>query len=131
MAKELKITGNKKVATLMKEFNEIYPYLSIGIFPMEAKEIVKKGGTITNVDKEKTLAEIRTKKSTKEITVSGNKKVKTLEAEFEEVYGLFVQVCYTSKEGKGYYTTGSDDEKTLSKLNEEKEKAGCLKDKWY
>ncbi len=130
MAKEIKTTGSKKVATLMKEFNELYPYLRLGIYPPEAKEIVAKGGTITGVDKEKTLSELRTKKGPGDISFSGNKKVSTIEKEFEENYGLFVQICYTTAEGKRYYTSGKDDEKTLSQLNKEKEKEGCKKDVW-
>lgn len=130
MAKEITVSGHKKVGTLMKEFNEMYPYLRLGIFPPEVKETVKEGGSISNVDREKKISEVWTKKGSKDITFSGNKKVSTIEKEFWEEYGLFVQICYTTKDGKRYYTTGSDDEKTLSALNKEKEEAGCKKGEW-
>lgn len=130
MAREITTTGSKKVATLMKEFNENFPYLRIAVCPPEAKALVAKGQAITGVDVEKTLSEVRTKQGTGKISISGNKKVSTVEREFEEVFGLYVQICYTTKDGKRYYTSGSDDSKTLSALNSEKEKAGCLKNQW-
>lgn len=39
------------------------------------------------------------KKST-EISVRGNKKIKTLEKEFDTVFGLYAQVCYYDPDGK-------------------------------
>lgn len=130
MAREITTTGSKKVSTLMKEFNANFPYLSLGIFPPESKQLVAKGKSISGVDKNKTLSEVRTKKGAGEISFTGSKNVGTIEREFENIFGLYVQICYTTKEGKGYYTTGSDDKKSLSKLNSEKEAEGCQKDKW-
>jgi hypothetical protein len=40
---------------------------------------------------------------------------------------LYAQVCYTTGEGKRYYTSGSDDDKTLAAFNAECEKDGCKK----
>lgn len=114
----------------MKEFNENFPYLRLRICPPEMKEKVEKGEIITGVDVNKSLSEVRTKKGEGEISLTGNKKVATLEKEFEKVFGLFVQICYTTAEGKRYYTSGSDDKKTLSALNKEKEAAGCKKGIW-
>ena len=130
MAREITVTGSKKVATLMKEFNENFPYLRLIVCPPEAKALVAKGETIYSVDIEKTLSEVRTKLGTGKISISGNKKISTLEREFEEVFGLYVQICYTTKDGKRYYTSGSMDSKTLSALNSDNEKAGCLKNEW-
>ncbi|MCQ2278025.1 MAG: hypothetical protein MJZ62_01870 [Bacteroidales bacterium] len=130
MADSINVTGNKKVETLMKEFNQRYPYLSLCMFPMSAKAIVAKGGSISQVDYTKTIASVRSKDKPGSITISGNKKIKTLEAEFEDVFGLFAQVCYTTKDGKGYYTGKVADEKTLCSFNEECEKNGCKKGVW-
>lgn len=123
-------TGNKKVKTLQKEFNTKFPFLRLGIFPMSAKAIVKKGGTITGVDSEKTLSEVRSKVGNGEISIHGRTIVGNLEKQFEEVFGLYVQICYTNKEGNRYYTSGSDDKKSLSALNKEKEAEGCKKGVW-
>jgi hypothetical protein len=130
MAREVTTTGSKLVATLMKEFNANYPYLRLIICPPEAKELVAKGESIFGVDKTKTLSEVRTKKGAGEISFTGSKNVGTIEREFESIFGLYVQICYTSKEGKRHYTTGSDDKKSLAELNREKAAAECQKDQW-
>ena len=97
---------------------------------MEAKDIVATGGAIVPVDYSKTIASIRSKKNPNDITITGNKLVKTLEKEFEEVFGLYVQVCYTTKEGKRYYTTGSSDSMTLNAFNKKCEADECQKNVW-
>ena len=56
--------------------------------------------------------------------------MKTIEKEFDEIFGLHVQICYTTPDGIRKYTRSSDDSKTLSVLNREKEAAGCKKDVW-
>lgn len=130
MAEEISVSGNKKIETLVKEFNKKYPFIRLGIFPMEAKELVAKGSTITCVDYSKTIAQVRTKVNPGGITITGNKKIKTLEREFEEIFGLFAQVCHTTKEGERYYTSGSTDDLTLSAFNKKCEAEGCKKDEW-
>lgn len=130
MAREITTTGSKKVGTLMKEFNKNYPYLRLKICDFSQKAKVDKGETITGVDINKTLSEVRTKKGTGQITITGNKYVGTVEKEFETIFGLYVQICYTVKEGNRHYTTGSDDKKSLSTLNKEKENLGCKKGEW-
>ena len=65
-----------------------------------------------------------------DISISGNKKIKSLEKEFDTVFGLYCQVCYTENDGHRYYTNGSQDEKTLSAFNAECEKNGCKKGEW-
>ncbi len=130
MAREVTTTGSKLVATLMKEFNANFPYLRLKICPPEAKDMVAKGETITGVDNSKTLSQVRTKKGTGEISFTGSKYVGRIEREFEEIFGLYVQICYTTKEGKRHYTTGSDDKKSLTELNREKAAADCQKDQW-
>ena len=59
-----------------------------------------------------------------------NKKIKTLEAEFDNVFGLYAQVCYTDANGKRYYTKVAQDDKTISSFNAECEKNGCKKGVW-
>lgn len=129
-ATEISVTGNKKIGTLQKEFNKKFPYIRLGIFYSYAREAVAKGETIYNIDETKTLASVRRVDSGGDISISGNKKIKSLEKEFDTVFGLYAQVCYTEKDGSRYYTNGSNDEKTLSALNEECEKKGCKKGVW-
>lgn len=127
MATEVTVTGNKKVETLMKEFNKKFPYLQLCIFPLS----MKKASTKTPVDRSLTIASVRSKTAPGEISINGRKLVKTLESEFESIFGLYAQVCYYDKAGKGYYTSGTYDNMSLTSLNEEIEKKGGVKDKWY
>lgn len=127
---EISVTGNKKIGTLQKEFNKKFPYIRLGLFYSYARQAVAKGESITNIDSDKTLASVRRADSGGDISISGNKKIKSLEQEFDKVFGLYAQVCYTSAEGKRYYTSGSNDEKTLASFNAECEKNGCKKGEW-
>ena len=127
---EISVTGNKKIDTLRKEFNKKFPYLRLGIYYSYARQQVAKGETITSIDGSKTLASVRRADSGGDISISGNKKIKSLEKEFDTVFGLYCQVCYTTSEGNRYYTSGSTDEKTLASFNSECEKNGCKKGVW-
>lgn len=130
VATELSVTGNKKIGTLMKEFNKKFPYLRLKICYSYARQAVAKGESISGIDPDKTLASVRRADSGGDISISGNKKIKSLEKEFDTVFGLYAQVCYTAKDGHRYYTSGSNDEKTLSSFNAECEKNGCKKGEW-
>ena len=127
---ELSVTGNKKIETLCKEFNKKFPCLQLCIFYSYAREQVAKGESITPIDRSKTLASVRRADSGGDISISGNKKIKSLEREFDTVFGLYAQVCYYTPEGRGVYTSGSTDDMTLAAFNEYCEKRGCPKDKW-
>ena len=127
---EISVTGNKKIGTLQKEFNKKFPYLRLKICYSYARQAVAKGETISGIDPDKTLASVRRADSGGDISISGNKKIKSLEQEFDKVFGLYAQVCYTTAEGKRYYTSGSNDEKTLASFNAECEKNGCKKGVW-
>lgn len=126
-AGSITVTGNKKIGTLQKEFNKKFPYLRLGIFYSYARQQVKKGETITQIDGDKTLASVRRADSGGTISIAGNKKISSLEKEFDTAFGLYTQVCYTDKDGKRYYTSGSSDAMTLSAFNALCEKNGCKK----
>ena len=123
---EISVTGNKKIGTLQKEFNKKFPYLQLCIFFSYARQQVAKGETISQISADRTLASVRRADSGGDISISGNKKVKSLESEFDKVFGLYAQVCYF-KDGHGYYTSGSLDAMTLSALNAYGEKNGWKK----
>ena len=130
MAREITTTGSKKVATLQKEFNNNYPYLRLKICPFTEKAKVAKVKSIYGVDITKTLSEVRTKKGAGEISFTGSRLVGNIEKEFENVFGLYAQICFTEKDGARRYTSGSDDKKSLAALNREKAAAGCKKGEW-
>lgn len=123
---EISVTGNKKIATLQKEFNKQFPYLRIELYD----ESQRKESTKYQLDGDKTLASVRRKDTGGTISIAGNKKIKTLEAEFDKVFGLYAQVCYTDANGSRYYTGSASDEKTISSFNAECEKNGCKKGVW-
>ena len=116
--------------TLCKVFNKKFPCLQLCIFYSYARDQVKNGESITPIDRSKTLASVRRANSGGDISISGNKKIKSLEKEFDTVFGLYAQVCYYTPEGRGVYTSGSSDDMTLSAFNDFCEKRGCPKDKW-
>jgi hypothetical protein len=124
---EISVNGNKKIGTLQKEFNKKFPYIRLGLFYSYAREQVAKGESIYNIDESKTLASVRRADSGGDISISGNKKIKSLEKEFDTVFGLYAQVCYTNAEGNRYYTSGSSDDMTLAAFNALCEKNGCKK----
>jgi hypothetical protein len=130
MAREVTTTGSKKLKTLMKQFNEHFPYLRLHLHSSAMAEKAKKREGITALNIERTLSDVREKKGSGSISLNGRKKVKTVESEFDEIFGLFVQISYTSKEGTRYYTSGSNDNKSLSQLNREKEAEGCQRGEW-
>ena len=129
-AVEISVSGNKKIGTLMKEFNKKFPYLRLKICYSYARQAVAKGESISGIDPDKTLASVRRADSGGDISISGNKKIKSLEKEFDTVFGLYAQVCYTESDCSRYYTRGSTDEKTLSSFNAECEKNRCKKGEW-
>lgn len=126
----ISVTGNKKIATLQKEFNEQFPYIRLGVFYSYARNAVKKGEAISNIPGDKTIASVRRGDGKGNISIAGNKKISTLEMEFDTVFGLYCQVCYTDKNGGRYYTSGSYDSMTLASFNEECRKNRCKKGVW-
>lgn len=125
-AVEISVTGNKKIDTLRKEFNKQFPYLRLGLY----YSYMRNESSKTPLSGDKTLASVRRADSGGDISIAGNKKIKTLEKEFDTVFGLYAQVCYTDADGSRYYTGSSSDEKTLASFNEECEKNGCKKGVW-
>ena len=129
-AVEISVNGNKKIGTLMKEFNKQFPYLNLWISYSYGRTAVAKGESLPGVDRNKTLASVRRADSGGDSSISGNKKIKTLEKEFDTVFGLYAQICYTAKDGQRYYTSGSTDEMTLAAFNKKCEADGCKKGVW-
>lgn len=83
--------------------------------------MIKKAVAETTTAKKTTVKKTTT--SAAELAVSGNKKIKSLEKEFDTVFGLYSQIC-AKADGKRYYTSGNSDDMTLSAFNAMCEKAG-------
>ena len=123
MTNEVSVTGNKKLKTLYKEFNKNFPYISLYVFPLSEK--VK--STQHPHDPEKRISEVRTKTSPGDISIHGRTHAGNLEDNFEKIFGLYSQVCYTTSDGSRYYTTGAKDKMSLSQLSKLGEKEGWKK----
>ncbi|MBO7054236.1 MAG: hypothetical protein J6W37_02490 [Bacteroidales bacterium] len=120
------VNGNKKIATLQKEFNEQFPYLRLSIYYSYMRNEKSK----TPLSGDKTLASVRRGNGSGKISINGNKKISSLEKEFDKEFGLYAQVCYTEKDGSRYYTSGANDAKTLTAFNTECQKKKCKKGAW-
>lgn len=127
---EIKITGKKNLSTINREFQEQFPYLSLQFFTKEEWDNAQKGApTIHELDKSQRLAAVRvTKPATdeKELSIHGRTLVKNLENNFFRLYGICAQVCY-AKGGSRYYTSGANDELSLTQLNAKLEKEGATR----
>jgi cell division protein FtsB len=80
-AVEISVTGNKKIDTLRKEFNKQFPYLRLSLY----YSYMRNESTKTPLSGDKTLASVRRADSGGDISIAGNKKIKTLEKAFNSV----------------------------------------------
>jgi len=126
MARELNMNGNTKLKTLMKEFNDRFPYIRLSLYA--SSERLKDSKTPLNYDK--TISEVREKKSSDPAIIRGGQKVKNLEKMMDKIFGLYCQVAYSDKSGN-YYTTGKLDDMSLRELNIYGEAQGWVKGKWH
>ena len=85
---EISVTGNKKIGTLCNEFNKKFPYICLVISEISSLDDIKSGKRIHSIDPNKTLASVRVVKSGGDISIRGNKKIKSLEEEFKKAFGL-------------------------------------------
>ena len=104
MATTISTNGRKKLKTLQDEFNDKFPQLKIA-FSLKPS-LDERGESITIpksdlLDNNKTLSEVRTKTGSGKISINGRKKVENLEKEFQDIFGLFVQVSRWDRSDDG------------------------------
>ena len=127
MAEGISVTGNKKLKTLQKEINKKFPYLRLSVYPLSEK----KKSTKHSHDSEKRISEVRTKANPGDISIHGRTLAGNIEKQFEKIFGLYAQVCYTGIGGGKVYTSVSLDEMNLTQCNKYvKEKLGGKKGLW-
>lgn len=114
----LTINDKRKIYAIQEEFNALFPYLKIEFFSKphkiggaSAKKLMKPGG--------KTLGECRTIHNKGKITITPNMTVADLEQNFNDVYGLSVQVF--RKSGKVWLETTVTDKWSLEEQNKQGE----------
>ena len=105
------ISDEKKLKDIQAEFSKKFPYLKIEFY---AHEHASGEGSPEkeHLDLEQTVGEVRSIHNRGELSIDGHLKVKTLEKNFAEQYGLFVQVFRRS--GQLWLQTISTDEWTLT-----------------
>jgi hypothetical protein len=115
---ELTVSGDKRVSTLQREFNEKFPFLNIKFFTPKEWRKSQSGEVIEDIYNDKKISEIRTisPKYKSDISIHGRTKIGNLEKRFLTEYGLYVQVCVKSYKGS-YYTGSRSDQKSLTELN--------------
>jgi hypothetical protein len=115
MARELSMNGNTKLKTIMQEFNDRFPFLILFMHASTEREKITK----SILDVEKTISEVREKKSEENALIRGGQKVKNLEKMMDDHFGLYCQVGYRDENGKAFYTSNEKtDNMTLRELNE-------------
>ncbi len=109
------ITDNKTIKAIQAEFNSKFPYLRIEFYAHEHEE--QEGSPNEDMLAESlTIGDARTTMKEGDLSIHANQKVSTLEQNFQEKYGLNVQVF--RKSGDVWLQTTATDNWTLHKQNE-------------
>ncbi|RMG84696.1 MAG: hypothetical protein D6714_07380 [Bacteroidetes bacterium] len=108
------ITDDKKLKDIQFEFHRKFPNLKIEFYKTPHGE--REGSPVSDtLDPELTIAQVRTIDTEGDLSIDPHQKVKTLEKNFKDKYGLNVQVFRKSR-ALWIQTTATDDW-TLAKQN--------------
>lgn len=120
----IKITDNKIISDIQKEFNNIFPFLKIEFV---AKFPGKSSGSekILPIDRSKKICESRKIRNRGDITIDPKQTVAELECAFKEYYGFSVQVF--RKSGNTWLQSTITEDWTLMEQNEHGEALSNLK----
>ena len=112
------INENKKIADIQKEFNDAFPYLQIQFFSKPHKPC---GSSPKSQMKEpgSSIKECQTVNKSGVITVTPKVSVNELEQNFQNIFGLSIQIF--RKSGKAWLQTNVTDNWTLEEQNKEGE----------
>ena len=112
------INDRRKIYAIQKEFNNIFPYLKIEFFAKPSKPGAASSKKMMN-HSSKQIGECRTVHNNGTITITPNMTVAELEQNFNDVYGLSVEVFRQS--GNAWLETTVTNGWTLQKQNEQGE----------
>lgn len=112
------INDHRKIFAIQEEFNSVFPYLKIEFFSKAhtssgppSLKLIKNGS--------KTLGECRTIHTKGKLTIIPSMTVADLEKNFNDVYGLSIQIL--RKSGKGWLETSVTDGWELAEQNSQGE----------
>jgi len=116
---EITIHDSYKLSEIQEDFRKHFPFLKIEFFSFEpgAKKIYSKKHLIK--DTLQSLRDIRHIHFAGPISINGHQKVKTLETNFREQYGIEIQVF--RKSGDTWLQTSVTDDWTLTEQNKKGE----------
>ncbi len=114
---EIIISDTKKICEIQEAFNNQFPHLKLEFF--EYRRGQKSDFSKKNMlkDNNVNIGEIREFYQPSTISFNGNQKVNTLETNFREQHGLYVQVFRWN--GKNWLETSNTDDRTLATQNKE------------
>ncbi len=113
---DIVITANKTLGEISAEFNQKFPYLKLDFFH-HVHEPGKGNSPHDRMDSKLTIAEAGKFDHDENFSINGHLKVRSLEAHFQEEYGIGVQVLRRS--GSLWLQSTVTDNWTLAKQNEE------------
>lgn len=115
---KIMINDRKKISAIQQEFNKLFPYLKIEFFTKPHKP---GGGSPKKLMEysNKTLGECRTIHNKGSISIIPNMTVADFEQNFNDVFGLSVQVF--RKSGNAWLETTVTDSWTLEEQNKQGE----------
>ena len=117
------VAGNKLIKTLQTEFSNKFTYLAL-CFIVTADRTKSVG--VHGIDTSKTIADVRTKTASKELSIDGHVLVKNIEEYFWNEMGIACQVGICNYGGHPYYfPLGEFNNRSLSDANRWAKDAGC------
>ncbi len=120
------VNGQKKLATLQKEFSEKFEYLFIAFIVSEDHH---KSVNVRSLDTNQRIADVRVKFSNNDLSLNGRTMVKNMEKKFLEDLGIACQIAVQNYNGHKIYFPIGDffNQLSLTKANEWAQTNGCTK----
>lgn len=120
------VNGQKKLATLQREFSEKFEYLFLAFIVTEDHH---KSVNVRSLDTNQRIADVRSKFSNNELSLNGRTMIKNMEKKFLVDLGIACQIAVQNYNGhKLYFPIGSFfNELSLTKANEWAQSNECTK----
>lgn len=110
----LHILQEQKLSVIQKEFNEMFPYLKLEFFRRRSDKPVS-GGRSLPLNPDITLSQLSKPSDVKQMSITGDLKVKELESNFFDQFNLHIKVMRRS--GRSWLETSLTNEWTLDFQN--------------
>lgn len=93
----MKINTNSKLSEIQKEFNDSYPGLKLEFYSKEHKDHAGSPKSV-QIDEDLIVTDLNENLQEGLLNIEESKRVSDIEQEFEDKFGLYVQVFRRSKE---------------------------------